>query len=218
MTGLIIKDLLNLKKYLRTLLGIIIIYVIWGYTINEPLFLGSFTSLLFVMVVVSSFAYDEAAKWNEYALTLPIKRNHFIYSKYILSLLFMVIGTLISSFSTISFYIVKKQVIPITDVTTNLVVSFVLSAFYISLIIPVTVKLGVEKSRFISVAIFLVPVIIVLMGAKLLPVSLLPTKQQLNEFFDRISSLLFIILPIFILLFFSLSCFITCKIFSKKEY
>ena len=49
-----------------------------------------------MMMSIYSFSYDSLAKWDRFGLSLPVTRKEVVASKYILSLLFCLIGTALS--------------------------------------------------------------------------------------------------------------------------
>ena len=71
MKGLLLKDLLNLKKSIKLMLIIGIAYSIFFSTF-EPTTLTGLLTLLFAMQSLSSFSYDEFSKWDCYALSMPL--------------------------------------------------------------------------------------------------------------------------------------------------
>lgn len=100
--GLIIKDLLQLKSYKRTLISFILIFAI--VSVLQALSGGGigFLSILPVMITVgfgmfsiASFNYDESAKADRYIRSLPINVKEIVLSKYIFAIGATVIGALV---------------------------------------------------------------------------------------------------------------------------
>ena len=96
MTGLIIKDFLNLKSSLKTSLLILIPFSFMAYKSQDPIYLMSVFILIISMQSISAISYDNLAKWDIYALTMPISRGKMVISKYILSILLSIISLIIS--------------------------------------------------------------------------------------------------------------------------
>lgn len=80
--GLILKDLLQLKSYVRTMFFYIVIFFITSFSyasedksINPTLLI--LITLAFGMFAIVSFSYDTTSKADRYVLTLPTtkKRN-----------------------------------------------------------------------------------------------------------------------------------------------
>lgn len=160
MMGLMIKDCLALKKYSRTLVLIGGFYLIWGFAMNNSYMLGGMLTLLCSMMVLTSFYYDDNAKWDIYALTMPLTRRDLVTSKYLLSILLVVVGAILSLISTILLLVLKKQ--PITQELYMTILALAgLAVFYQSVTIPLIIKVGVEKARIGMFAVFLVPTLII---------------------------------------------------------
>ncbi len=166
MMGLILKDILALKKYSRTLLLLSGFYLIWGLAMDNVSMIGGIITLLFSMMVITSFYYDDMAKWDAYALTLPVTRRDIITSKYLLSLLFIVIGSILSLLFMIILTLIRKESITI-ELFIIMAAMLGIAVFFQSIIIPIIIKLGTEKARMAMIGIFLLPTVIVMGISKL---------------------------------------------------
>ena len=78
MRGLLLKDLLVLKSYIRTLGGMFAIYLAMGVAWNNVYFFAGMSGILCVMMVMSSFSYDHYAKWDKYGASLPVTRSDMV--------------------------------------------------------------------------------------------------------------------------------------------
>ena len=89
MTGLILKDLLNLKKQGKVYLILIIFYFAIGLVNENSSMFASMMTMVAVLIPITAMAYDERCKWDRYALTMPVSRKDMVMSKYLLGLIFM---------------------------------------------------------------------------------------------------------------------------------
>ncbi|MDF2686949.1 MAG: hypothetical protein K0S55_2132, partial [Clostridia bacterium] len=64
MKGLLIKDFLISKKYMRSLFLVVAIYVIFSFTSGNMSFLSGMVTIVFAMIVITTFSYDDFAKWD----------------------------------------------------------------------------------------------------------------------------------------------------------
>ena len=72
MTGLMRKDLLVLRKQLRTYLIFLVIYGALSVAGLFPLAaVAAMIQILMVMLPISAFSFDEIARWDRYAAALP---------------------------------------------------------------------------------------------------------------------------------------------------
>ena len=68
--GLIIKDFMNIKSYKTTMIFLIVIFVITSFANNETAtFLPMMVTIIFGMIGVSSFSYDNVSKADKYILS-----------------------------------------------------------------------------------------------------------------------------------------------------
>lgn len=145
MKGLILKDLLNLKKAIKTMLIVGIAYSIFFSTV-QPTFLTGILTLLFSMQSLSSFSYDEYAKWDSYALTFPISRKDLVFSKYILFMTFPIIGSVLSIILSMIIGLFK-QTLMVEEIFAS-AMGFLFSMEILFLIIlPLIFKFGIERGR-----------------------------------------------------------------------
>lgn len=211
MKGLILKDLFNLKGNIKIM---ILFMIVFGYISsvgdgNNNSFMGVIIVLCTTMIV-STFSYDDLNKWDSYVLTMPIKRNAIVLSKYLTMLIFSFIGVFFSLIISIVIgYFKNTLVLDETLVITGLILS--ISICFASLILPLIYKFGTEKARLLMIACFLLPTAV-----------LLGFKSLLERFNSSISieiilNTLVYSLPFIAIFLFVISYFISTKIYCKKE-
>lgn len=97
MSGILYKDLMNLRRYLRQLVLVFaVLLVIFSFSDSNYGFISAYAVMLSMMTVISSLAYDEQAHWDKYALTMPLSRKTLVGSKYLLGLLVSLAGSVIA--------------------------------------------------------------------------------------------------------------------------
>lgn len=153
MKGLILKDLLNFKNQQGiTFLILIAFYFLMALQMQSSSFFAALWVMLGATLPISSIAYDEKAKWEKYALTMPISRKEIVTSKYVLSFLFIIAGNIIS-----------LPVIYMIDGSfgiENLLIFLVLVAVGVtfnSIMLPFVFKFGSENSRIIMILVVAIP-------------------------------------------------------------
>lgn len=119
--GLIIKDILQLKNYRKTLVVFILIFML--VSISEIDGIGNMLALMltlaFAMFSMASFNYDELNKTDRYILTLPITRRQVVLSKYIFVICSTLIGSIIGTvIGFILTSLVNKQISNIGEIIT----------------------------------------------------------------------------------------------------
>ena len=88
MTGLMIKDALVMRKTLRLYALFLLFYSGLAVLGVFPMSMALAMVEVIVMVLpISSFSYDEAAKWDRYAAVLPVGRTAVVKARYLFLLL-----------------------------------------------------------------------------------------------------------------------------------
>lgn len=177
MKGLILKDFLNFKNQQgKAFLVLIAFYFLLALQMHSSSFFAALWVMLGATLPISSIAYDEKAKWEKYALTMPISRKELVTSKYVLSFLFIIAGNIMS-----------MPVIYLIDGsfgTENLLVFLILVAIgliFNSIMLPVVFKFGSENSRIIMFLVVAIPVLIgcILQKMNVNVVSFLDTHEKI---------------------------------------
>ena len=96
MKGLLVKDLLVLRKYARTMVVFILVYIVVFSMLDSVDVISGMVTLVLAMMSVATFSYDELAKWDRFGLTMPVSRNQVVASRYLVCLLFTLIGGVVT--------------------------------------------------------------------------------------------------------------------------
>jgi len=154
LAGLMLKDLLNLRSTIKTLIVMLLIFVVLLIS------MGSIMPIFFLMIIfaailpTTSITMDDMGKWDRYALTLPVTRKDIVRSKYLLMIILIGSAILISVIiAAVSYYMMSDNVMSFWII---LLVSAV-GILYSSLILPLLYKFSSEKTRYIM----LLPMILV---------------------------------------------------------
>ena len=202
MKGLILKDLLNLRKNLKTIIIMCLFYTL--------LF-----STLFAMQILTTFSYDDYSKWNMYALSLPITKKQLVLSKYILGISFIIFGGVFSFILTSLLSLFKGSFI-LGDLVASIIGSTGIMILMILILLPLIFKYGVERSRIMLLAIFAIPTVLILIISKVLALTGIPfpSEEQLNALLPVIC----IIATLILIAGSYVSYMTSVKIVTKKEY
>jgi len=206
MKGLILKDLLNLKKQGKIFPLIIVFYMILSVIVDEATFFLGFVVLLCSMVPVTTLAYDEKSKWDKYALTMPVSRKDLVMSKYMLGLLCMLAGVFVTFLFHAVTALVKSQPLDSYLLLTLAVLSS-MGLLFLSLNLPLIYKFGTEKGRFIYIAVAIL---------LLMPMTGTSFESYQTMLSGRIEYLYFLPLVAFVLFFASLG--LSIKIMDRKNF
>jgi len=214
MKGLILKDLYNLKNNGKSIIFVLVVFSFVSFSQNNIGFLIGYTILLGSMLVINTMSYDNMAKWDKYALTMPVTRRDVVFSKYLVSIIVTFIGAAIAIVLCFAQGIYKHNLdaLEILAVTGAVVAAGFL---FISIMLPFIYKFGIEKSRILIFLVFLVPAGIVVIGKSKF------TKLQFSPLAVQYMHIILQYLPIILLLITILvmvvSYSISVKVYGNKD-
>lgn len=218
--GLMIKDLLQLKSYKRTLIMYLIIFIF--VSLSQKIETGMNGMLVVMMTLgfgmfsIASFSYDEMAKADRYILTLPVTKKQVVLSKYIFVVIATIMGSVIGTILSFAItFIMSKQFPNIQELVT-----FALGGIFgIGLIeclqIPCIYKYGAEKGR---MQIFMIMILLAFVIGGIVWIG---EKMSINLSLDVLGNILNQYLPVILLIatamIYMISYSISYRIYRKKE-
>ncbi|MCH7321979.1 ABC-2 transporter permease [Solibacillus sp. MA9] len=208
MMSLVLKDLLNLQSYLKTIIVFVVFYSILSFSMDDVSFVAGMLIILFAMIPISSFTYDQQAKWDVFGHTLPVTRKQMVQSKYVVALLFIVMGLVISLIITVTVTFIKESSVEVVGLfASNSMVASV-GLILLAVMLPLIYKFGVEKSRIMLLAISSMPIIALLL------LSNLGVTIPSNIDWQKVTY----IVPVIALIIFTISYYISHNIYDKKDF
>ena len=166
MTGLIVKDFLVSKRSLKAYFGIMIFYAVLTFMgVFNISFVTAFVSVMLIMLPIGAFSYDEAAKWDRYAMALPLGRRAVVGARYLFTLLVTLISLALALLSGVAVSVtgqgsfIEVMVTAFATLAAGLLVS--------DLLLPLCYKLGAERARPYLYAIIFIPVIVLFLAFRM---------------------------------------------------
>lgn len=154
MKGIILQDLLSMRKVMKMYALVLFVYVVIGFFSGSASNFGAFFILFAAMLPMTAFAYREKAHWDLYANVMPVSRKQMVWSSYVLSWLLLAIAGIgnvllivIDAFSG-NF----EETGSMQEAITAFFVILLVGAFYIGLFLPFIYKFGTERSRLLILA------------------------------------------------------------------
>ena len=93
MWGLMYKDLLVFRKKGRIMLLLLAFYVVLAALgMFDTGVIITILAVLPMMLPTGAFSYDEAARWNRYAMALPLSRRQVVGARYLFTLLMLLLS------------------------------------------------------------------------------------------------------------------------------
>ena len=202
MRGLLIKDIINMKAQTKILVLLIVFQFFVAISIENTSMLGGIIAIMAAMLPITAMAYDEKAKWDRYALTMPITRRDLVLSKYYLGLGFSVIAFALNFIiNLILGYYPLKEILLLTSIL------FGAGILFLIFVLPVMFKYGVEKGRIVMMLLIFSPTAAAILLQK---VDIAPPSQA---FLDQ----LVYVVPAALVVLLGLSILLSMRIYQKKE-
>ncbi len=211
MTGLVLKDFLVLRKALRTYVLFLIFYLILAiFDLFSISFITAFVQIIVMILPMSSFAYDDLAKWDRYAMTLPLGRRAVVRAKYAFVLLMILVAAAFALLSCVALSITAAQ--PVEENLAAGVGALSVGLLAVDVTLPLNYKMGPERARPFLYAIIFIPVILIVLAAR---AGWLDNLEQLPP---SVVLPLLCLLPLVILLGLPVSYLISCRVVEQKEF
>lgn len=194
---LILKDFIIQWKFLIWY----ILYPVFFYmalTDTENLFI-IMSVIITIGATVKTFEADSKNESEVIVNSLPILRKQIVYAKYIVAIIILFISVTVGCFTMG----MKSGVNLFEFIETTMVASISFILLYLSFVLPISFWLGYKKTIFITIVIFMAPIVV------------LEALFQINlEQIQLYNSLLFISS----MCMFIASTFVSVKIYEKREF
>ena len=218
MTGLIWKDILVMQKNLRFYVLFLAAY--FGLAVVgvfEITFVTTFSTVMLLMIPISSFSFDEAARWDRFARALPLGPRIIVGARYLFVVLILLGVSLFSILCALLFAGLGLGDVSLIENTAAVMGSMGAGLLLVDVMLPLCYKLGAERARPYLFAVFLIPFVVVFLllhfGSELgLDLSFLNQLPELTALG------LVGLFPLAALAGLGLSFLISCRIMDRKEF
>lgn len=213
MKGLILKDLYSIKNYLKIYSVTFLFFLVYAVCMKSPTYLVFMGMLMGVSTLFAVLSLDEASGFA-FVMSLPVTRKQIMLEKY---LFFAGMMALIWGVTTILGIFVNLYAKK--DLRECIFSALFCTALYLvmmSLIIPVAIKLGVQKARYVMMACVALPCVVVIGWAQMQETkqTWMAAENALNQSFGIILAGTFVVAG----LTYMISYWISQRIFAKKEF
>ena len=211
MKSLLIKEFYNIKEAMVTNILIMLALSVLSVVKNGSIAIMPIMIIGMSTLISQSMRAEKEKGWNRYELTMPISRKDVILSKYLLFLLLCTGGMLIGFGINIIAMLVKGT-IDWSNMVVYIIISFIVALIAGSFLIPLTYKLGTDKSETLSLLCYAIPV-------GMLIAILLLMKNRIGNLY-AIKNLLFWVSGVLVvaLVFFIISAIVSYEIYRRKQF
>jgi len=208
MKGLLIKDLLQIKRFGKVFLLFALAFGVFSILSNDTIITSAFIFIfLGTMIPIIVMGNDETCSWNMYALAMPVSIRTLVISKYAFVIIIDLSGFILAAAAN-AISAGRYGEMTIQD---SLLISLTLCGLAIAILslwMPVLFKFGPAKSRpFLGLS-GIIPMLFLYL-AQLLGIQMpdVPTLRIMASAF-----------PVFLVIFVLISALISIRIMQQKEY
>ncbi|MCQ2501043.1 MAG: ABC-2 transporter permease, partial [Lachnospiraceae bacterium] len=180
MSGLFVKDLALLMQRRSSMLILMVVGAVMGFSMDGSFVVGYIT-MLTAILTLGTITYDEFDNGYPFLLTLPITRKLYVQSKYLFSAVLGLVGWAFAIVVYVACSFARSIHLTVEDLLGALIfIPFFL--LIIAVMMPLQLKYGAEGSRIVMAIIAGVIAIIGFFGMKVFPEGL-----RMPEFVQNLS-------------------------------
>ena len=139
--GLLLKDIFELSAQCRVQLVLTGVYLLLPLFIRGIELFASVGMMLLAMMPVYALGYDERCRWERYALSMPVRKSDLFWSRFLLGVIAVALGAAVQ--------VLVALLAGRGDLLSSLAVTAPAAILYLLIVLPLMMKLGVEKGRFL---------------------------------------------------------------------
>ena len=139
--GLLLKDIFELWAQCRVQLVLTGVYLLLPLFIKGIGLFASVGMMLLAMMPVYALGYDERCRWERYALAMPVRKSDLFWSRFLLGVIAIALGAAVQALAAL--LTGRGELLSSRAVTAPSAV------VYLLITLPLMMKLGVEKGRFL---------------------------------------------------------------------
>ena len=139
--GLLLRDIFELSAQCRVQLVLTGVYLLLPLFIRGIELFASVGMMLLAMMPVYALGYDERCRWERYALAMPVRKSDLFWSRFLLGVIAVALGAAVQ--------VLVALLAGRGDLLSSLAVTAPAAILYLLIVLPLMMKLGVEKGRFL---------------------------------------------------------------------
>ncbi|WP_342442721.1 ABC-2 transporter permease [Lysinibacillus sp. FSL K6-0075] len=208
MVGLILKDLMTIQRQMKAQAFVLLFLLMMAIFMQQSSMLLAVVVFIVTIQAITALSYDEQSNWDKYANTLPISKGDIVLSKYILSVVLMIIG-LVTALPLLFFIKIftNNEITSEFFLTFNLIVTLALCL--LAVLLPIYIQFGSIKGRIVLIALCFIPGFLMGMFKQYIP-DTTHTFLYLKQFIY--------VAPFVGLILLCLSSLVSTAIYKRKEF
>lgn len=210
MSGLLLKDFYTIGHNAKQMMLILLIWAFCFLPGRDGSTYIIICGSLCGMMTATTFTFDDHCHWEKYAMILPISKKTYVLEKYVLHIIFSLLGIAVST--VVSVVANRVRGVAFEDPVWLVgLVGFGVSMAVGCVFLPLLLQYGSEKARIILLGTVIFPVILFFVLEYLMDQTGIISANQIETFLKWSLPPLFVALLI-------ISVLISLKIFEKKEF
>ena len=216
MTGLVMKDILVMRKTLKSYALFLCLYLLLSLLgVFDIYFVTAMINVIIMMLPIGTFSYDEVAKWDRYAMSLPLSRRRIVGARYLFALFMALMAAAFGLLAVVLLSIVGNVVL--IEALSTILTSIGVGLFITDILLPLCYKLGPERARpYLYLVVFLP--LIALFGSYKLGLLDSIDLSWIDQLPDAGILFVFSLVPLGALAGLVVSFLSSCRIMEKKEF
>ncbi len=210
MVGFIKKDIAMMKSNWKIIGILMVVYTIMG--LMGKMDISFILPFMCVMIMISTFSYDNYNNWDAYSIALPNGRKNSVKSKYITTMLMILMVSIITMILSLMISYINTKTLNYEQILVTMFGTLFGTLIVLSLMYPIIYKCGVEKAR---IVIFLLVFGIVIIGGFLIQYI---DFTFITKSLTFLGNYIFPILMVIMIIMVWISYKISLNIFRKKEF
>lgn len=139
--GLLLKDIFELWAQCRVQLVLTGVYLLLPLFIKGIGLFASVGMMLLAMMPIYALGYDERCRWERYALAMPVRKSDLFWSRFLFGVIAIALGAAVQALAAL---LTGRG-----ELLSSLAVTAPSAVVYLLITLPLMMKLGVEKGRFL---------------------------------------------------------------------
>lgn len=216
MRGLLVKDIALMRNQMKSFAVILAAAVIMMVANDNVALPVAYVCMVFAMFGINSISYDEFDNGYSFLFTLPFKRRQYVLSKYVFSLLSVLTGAVIAFVFMVAVLAFRGEMHTLAEQIDFMIGYSAGAMVFLSILLPIHLKYGAEKSR---IALIVIAAVVVAMAFLLekIPMNfdvfvLLVKIEHMND--ALISGIVTLVCVCIVVM----SYLISCRVMEKKEF
>lgn len=153
--GMVYKDVLVLRKQIGYYGIFLVMYTVLEITgVFGASILPAMMVVISMMLPMSSFSYDDQARWDKFAVSTPAGRRGVILGKYLFTVLTILLSAVLILALQAALALMGLVELELMETCLIILICAGLSLVLNAVILPLMVRFGAEKSRIISMIMF----------------------------------------------------------------